>query len=102
MTPFLQLTLSLAIIITAAKLGGYLSYRLGQPAVLGELLVGILLGPSIVDVLHLSFITDQHLPDVIHEFAEIGVLLLMFLAGLDLHLSDLMRSSKVAISRAVV
>ena len=96
MTPFLQLTLSLAIIITAAKLGGYLSYRLGQPAVLGELLVGILLGPSIVDVLHLSFITDQHLPDVIHEFAEIGVLLLMFLAGLDLHLSDLMRSSKVA------
>ena len=96
MTPFLQLALSLAIIITAAKLGGYLSYRLGQPAVLGELLVGILLGPSIVDLLHLSFFTDQHLPEVIHEMAEIGVLLLMFLAGLDLHLSDLMRSSKVA------
>ena len=80
--------MSLAIIITAAKLGGYLSYRIGQPAVLGELLVGILLGPSIVDLLHLSFFTDQHLPDVIHELAEIGVLLLMFLAGLDLHLSD--------------
>jgi Kef-type K+ transport system membrane component KefB len=96
MTPFLQLTLSLAIIITAAKLGGYLSYRLGQASVLGELLVGILLGPSIVDLLHLTFFTDQHLPDVIHEFAEIGVLLLMFLAGLDLHLSDLLRSSKVA------
>ena len=96
MTPFLQLALSLAIIITAAKLGGYLSYRLGQPAVLGELLVGILLGPSIVDLLHLSFFTDQHLPNVVHEFAEIGVLLLMFLTGLDLHLSDLMRSSKVA------
>lgn len=96
MTPFLQLALSLAIIITAAKLGGYLSYRLGQPAVLGELMAGILLGPSIVDLLHLSFFTDQHLPEVIHEMAEIGVLLLMFLAGLDLHLSDLMRSSKVA------
>lgn len=96
MTPFLQLALSLAIIITAAKLGGYLSYRLGQPAVLGELLVGILLGPSIVDLLLLSFFTDQHLPNVVHEFAEIGVLLLMFLTGLDLHLSDLMRSSKVA------
>jgi Kef-type K+ transport system membrane component KefB len=96
MTPFLQLALSLAIIITAAKLGGYLSYRLGQPAVLGELLVGILLGPSIVDLLQLPFFTDQHLPDVIRELAEIGVLLLMFLAGLELHLSDLMRSSKVA------
>jgi len=96
MTPFLQLAMSLAMIITAAKLGGYLSYRLGQPAVLGELLVGIVLGPSIVDLLHLSFFTDQHLPEVIHEMAEIGVLLLMFLAGLDLHLSDLMRSGKVA------
>jgi Kef-type K+ transport system membrane component KefB len=96
MTPFLQLILSLAIIITAAKLGGYLSYRIGQAAVLGELLVGIILGPSILNLLNLSLITDQHLPDVIHEMAEIGVLLLMFLAGLDLHLSDLVRSSKVA------
>lgn len=96
MTPFLQLVMSLAIIITAAKVGGYLSYRLGQPAVLGELLVGILLGPSLVDVLHLSFFTDRHLSEVIHELAEIGVLLLMFLAGLDLHLADLLHSSKVA------
>jgi Kef-type K+ transport system membrane component KefB len=96
MTPFLQLILSLAMIITAAKLGGYLSYRSGQPAVLGELLTGIILGPSIVDLLHLPFFSDQHLSEVIHQMAEIGVLLLMFLAGLDLHLSDLMRSSKVA------
>jgi Kef-type K+ transport system membrane component KefB len=96
MTPFLQLTLALIIIITAAKLGGYLSYRLGQPAVLGELLVGILLGPSVVDLLHLSLFTDQQLPEVIRQLAEIGVLLLMFLAGLDLHLSDLLHSSKVA------
>jgi len=49
-----------------------------------------------VDVLHLSFITDQHLSDEIHALAEIGVLLLMFLAGLDLHLADLARSSKVS------
>jgi Kef-type K+ transport system membrane component KefB len=96
MTPFLQLLISLAIIITAAKLGGYISFRIGQPAVLGELLIGIVLGPSIVDILHFSFITDQHLPDEIHALAEIGVLLLMFLAGLDLHLADLARSSKVS------
>jgi len=96
MSPFLQLALSLAIIITAAKIGGYISYRLGQPSVLGELLVGILLGPSIIDVLHLSFFTDKHLAEIVHELAEIGVLLLMFLAGLDLHLPDLLKSSKVA------
>jgi Kef-type K+ transport system membrane component KefB len=96
MTPFLQLALTLAIIITAAKLGGYLSYRIGQPAVLGELIVGIILGPSVLNILGTPYFTDQHLPEVIHQLAEMGVLLLMFLAGLELHLSDLLRSGKVA------
>ncbi len=46
MTPFLELVLVLAILISAAKLAGALSVRLRQPAVLGELLAGVLLGPS--------------------------------------------------------
>ncbi len=96
MSPFLQLALALVIIITAAKLGGYLSYRLGQPSVLGELLVGVILGPSLLDVLHLPFFEGGHLGETVHELAEFGVLLLMFIAGLDLHLSDLARSGKVA------
>jgi len=96
MTPFLQLAISLAVIITAAKLGGYLSYRIGQPAVLGELIVGIILGPSVLNFPDMPYFTDQHLPEVIHQMAEMGVLLLMFLAGLELHLSDLLRSGKVA------
>lgn len=96
MTPFLQLALSLVIIITTAKLGGYLSYRFGQPVVLGELLVGILLGPSVIDLFHQPYFTDPNLPEAIHSLAEIGVLMLMFLAGLDLHLSDLFHSGKVA------
>jgi Kef-type K+ transport system membrane component KefB len=95
-TPFLQLSLALAILIAAAKAGGYLSYRLGQPSVLGELLVGILLGPTLVDILHIPYFTDTHLPNVIHELAEVGVLLLMFLVGLELHLSDLAKTGKVA------
>ncbi|MBP1701772.1 MAG: putative sodium/hydrogen antiporter [Chloroflexi bacterium] len=95
-TPFLQLALSLAIIIAAAKIGGYLSLRLGQPSVLGELLVGILLGPTLLDLLNRPYFTDTHLPEVIHELAEIGVLLLMFLAGLELHLEDLARSGKIS------
>jgi Kef-type K+ transport system membrane component KefB len=96
MTPFLQLAMVLALIITAAKLGGYLSIRMGQPAVLGELIVGILLGPSVLDLLSIPYFTDQHLPDVIHDLAEMGVLLLMFLAGLELHISDLLHSGRVA------
>lgn len=96
MTPFLQLAFALAIIISLAKLGGYLSFRLGQPAVLGELLAGILLGPSILNFFHLPLFTDQHLHTVIQELAEVGVMLLMFLAGLELHISELLKSTKVA------
>jgi Kef-type K+ transport system membrane component KefB len=102
MTPFLQLSLALAIIIAAAKAGGYLSYKLGQPSVLGELLVGIILGPTVLDLLHNPYFTDKHLPEVIHEMAEVGVSLLMFLAGLELHLSDLAKSRRVAVLSGVI
>jgi Kef-type K+ transport system membrane component KefB len=95
MSPFLQLALAMAILITSAKAGGLISYRLGQPSVLGELMVGIILGPSLIDILHLPYFTDEHLPELIHLLAEIGVMLLMFLAGLELHLSDLVKSSKI-------
>jgi Kef-type K+ transport system membrane component KefB len=96
MTPFLQLALAIAIIVAAAKAGGYLSYRLGQPSVLGELIVGVILGPTVLDILHIPYFSDEHLIEVIHELAEIGVLMLMFVAGLELHLSDLAKSGRVA------
>ena len=48
MSVFLQLAFLIAIILLAAKAAGYLSVRLGQPSVLGELLVGILLGSPII------------------------------------------------------
>src|SRR5919108_268144 len=95
MTPFLQLAFLLSIILLSAKLAGYLSVRLGQPSVLGELLVGILLGPSVIDVLHLPFI-DPALAHTIAELGELGVLLLMFIAGLELHLDELTRNTRVA------
>ncbi len=96
MSSFLQLALALAVLIVAAKLGGYLSLRLGQPSVLGELLAGLILGPSLINFLHLPLFTDEHLGETVAEFAELGVLLLMFIAGLDLHLSDLAKSGKVS------
>jgi len=96
MTPFIQLILLLAIIILAAKLAGNLSTRIGQPSVFGELLVGLILGPSLLDITHFNFITNTHLEETIHEFGEIGVLLLMFLAGLELELRDLARNTRVS------
>lgn len=95
MTTFLQLAFLLSIILFCAKLAGYMSVRLGQPSVLGELLVGILLGPTFIDLLNLPFI-DPGLAHTIAELGELGVLLLMFIAGLELHLDELTRNTGVA------
>lgn len=96
MTPFLQLAFILAVILLCAKIGSYISTRLGQPSVLGELLVGLILGRTLIDLTHLTFITDIHMDEIINELGEIGVLILMFLAGLDLHLKELTRSTRVS------
>jgi Kef-type K+ transport system membrane component KefB len=92
-SPFLQLTLSLAIIILAAKAGGYIAVRLRQPAVLGELLAGLILGPTFIDLVHLPFVSD---PELLHEeinnLAALGVVFLMFMAGLEIELDEMIRS----------
>jgi Kef-type K+ transport system membrane component KefB len=96
MLSFLQFIFAIAIIIAAAKLGGYLSQKLGQPTVAGKVLVGLILGPSLLNLLQWPMFTDPHLGESISHLAELGVLLLMFTAGLELHLSDLAESGKVA------
>jgi Kef-type K+ transport system membrane component KefB len=102
MSAFLQLTIAVVVIIAAAKIGGYLSVKLGQPTVLGELIAGLILGPTLIDFLHLPQFSDQHLGETIHYLAEFGVLLLMFIAGLELHLKDLTNAGKVAIGAGVL
>jgi Kef-type K+ transport system membrane component KefB len=96
MPPFLQLLLFLSIILILAKVGGFISSSLRQPSVLGELLVGLLLGPSLLNILHLPIFENPNIEWIIESLAEIGVLLLMFVAGLELHLSELARNSKVS------
>jgi Kef-type K+ transport system membrane component KefB len=96
MSQFLQFALVIAVILLAAKAAGYGSLRLGQPSVLGELLVGILLGPSLLNLLHLPFFEGEKLGEMIKELGELGVLLLMFIAGLELHLNELTRNIKVS------
>lgn len=96
MTSFIQLVFLLLLILTAAKLAGYAANLLRQPSVLGELLMGLILGPSLIDALHLPFISDHALSETIHHLAELGVLLLMFVAGLELHLTELLRNTKIS------
>lgn len=106
MTPFLQLILSLMIVITAAKTAGWLAVRLRQPAVLGELLVGVLLGPSVLNLLHwplLANAAEPHLlTETIYELAELGVVCLMFLAGLEVDVREMRRTGRVAALAGVI
>lgn len=89
---------AVVIIIVVAKTAGYVSVRLGQPSVLGELLAGILLGPTVLDMLHSwpIFADEPFAGEALVLLAEIGVLLLMFLAGLELELAELIGSGRVA------
>lgn len=82
--------LQLAIILLASKLAGDLSVRLGQPSVLGKLVIGIILGPSV-----LGWVTNS---DLLHELSQIGVILLMFLAGLETDLDEFKKSAKASTS----
>jgi Kef-type K+ transport system membrane component KefB len=96
-TEFLNFILAIVIVILAAKTGGYISNRLGQPSVLGELLAGLILGPTLLDILHSPLFEGAgHLGESITLMAELGVILLMLLAGLELHLPELLRAGKVS------
>lgn len=95
MTAFLQFAFLLSLLLLSAKLAGYVSTRFGQPSVLGELLVGVLLGPSLLHVMHLPFL-DEEMAEFIAKLGEMGVLLLMFLAGMELHLHELTRNLRVS------
>lgn len=87
--------LSLAIILVAAKLAGELAERVHQPAVVGELLAGVLLGPSLFGLLDPAAAW-------LHLFGEIGVVILLFQIGLETDLKRLFGVGGVALTVAVV
>ncbi|MFA4662691.1 cation:proton antiporter [Pyrococcus kukulkanii] len=67
--------LELALVLIIAKVFGYISLRLGFPAALGQLIGGIIIGPSLLNIVSYG-------PEV-RLLAELGVVILLFLAGLE-------------------
>ena len=94
-----RLLLTLAIILVGAKLAGVLAEKVGQPAVLGELLAGILLGSSVLGWLP-PLGTDGYV--ILHFLAEIGVVLLLFEIGLETDLKAMFRVGPAALAVAAV
>lgn len=92
-----RVLLALLVALVASKLGGELCVRVGQPAVLGELLFGIVVGNLSLFGYHgLDFIGRDHSIEVI---AELGVVLLLFHVGLE---SDLRETIRVGYSSLTV
>lgn len=90
--------LALAAILIAAKLLGELAERIGQPAVLGELVAGVLLGGSVLGVVPGSGVPGE----LIHVLAELGVLLLLFEIGLETDLREMFRVGSASLAVAIV
>lgn len=97
----LNFLLLLALIVAAAKGTGWLSLRLGQPAVLGELLAGVVLGPSLLDILHRPPFVGEGLAAGVFLLANVGVVLLMFIAGLETDLEQMRSVGRAALAAGV-
>jgi Kef-type K+ transport system membrane component KefB len=91
-----RLILQLAIILSVSSAMGWAFMRLGQPAVLGEMTAGILLGPSLFGLVApqaFLFVFAPASLDALRLFSQIGVCIFMFAVGMELDLSQLRDSA---------
>jgi Kef-type K+ transport system membrane component KefB len=88
----LQILLVVAVLILLAKAAGGLCHKFSMPPVLGELLAGVILGPTLLSIWKFPWLAGSQavagnhaisLPAAVHVLAQIGVVVLMFLAGLE-------------------
>jgi len=91
---FRDLLLGLVLVWLAAKVAGEAMERVGQTAVLGELLAGVLIGPGVLGLVHES--------QALHALAELGVLILLFEVGLESDLGELLQAGPQATLVALV
>lgn len=78
-----------AIVLVAARVGSEVAYRLKQPPVLGELVAGVIIGPSILGLVEPG--------EALHHIAELGAVLLLFEIGLEHDVTELFRVGRSAI-----
>jgi Kef-type K+ transport system membrane component KefB len=86
--------LQLFLAFAAARLLGHLFRRLALPAVVGELAAGVVLGPQVLDLVHSGEVMDA--------IAELGVIMLLFMAGLETHMEELLETRVAAVKVAVL
>jgi Kef-type K+ transport system membrane component KefB len=103
----LDVLLALVVVIIAARICGALCKRLNQPPVIGEVIAGILLGPSLLGRISpaaMHYVLPPAVAPFLSILAQIGVILFMFLVGLELDASQLKHrtNATIAISHASI
>ena len=94
------LLLQIIVIITTARLLGALLARIGQPAVIGEMIAGIVLGPSFLGVLSpglMTFLFPAGSMATLKVLSEFGVIVFMFVVGMDVNSQQLREKAHAAI-----
>jgi Kef-type K+ transport system membrane component KefB len=94
--------LALATLLGTAKLAGELTQKLGQPSVLGEILAGILLGPTVLghfrpQIYAALFPSTGSMPIVLETVTTLGVVFFLLTAGLEVDLRSIFRQGKSAL-----
>ncbi len=102
MDSLLPFFLALAFLVAVAKASALVALRLHQPAVLGELLVGVILGPTVLNMLGWPAFEGYHLEETISYLSHLGVLFLMFIAGLEVDLEAMAESGRSAILAGIM
>ena len=90
-----QLFAMLVVMLGVAKVGGSLAQRIGQPAVLGELVGGVLVGQSGLHLVNTGY-------ETMHMLSELGVFILLLAIGLETDLRMLVRVGATSMAVAVV
>lgn len=98
--PAAPVVLSLAMILLSAKLGGHLAVRIKQPAVLGELLVGVLLGN--LTLAGVTWFEPMATDTFVDMFARVGVIILLFEVGLESTVGQMMKVGVSALLVAII
>ena len=91
------------LLLAVGRVLGEAMLRIGQPAVMGQLIAGILLGPSVLGQLwpqlqHVIFPPDREQKAMIEAISQLGILMLLLLTGMETDLSVVRKSRRVALS----
>src|SRR5262245_19069114 len=98
--PLSVLLLQVLMIMTVARLISSMLLKIGQPPVIGEMIAGIVLGPSLLGILFpnvMSFLFPPHSIGALKLLSQVGVILFMFVVGMEINAQQLREKARAAV-----